>query len=79
MLGDAAEDIGEPSLVIDAVELGNLDQGIAPADLLLSEHVYAVHSGPRVRSRLFRYQGARSGDAASARPDRQQSMLAIKW
>jgi hypothetical protein len=34
----------------------------APADLLLSEHVYAAHSGPRVRPRVFRYPGARSRD-----------------
>ncbi len=46
VLGDAAENIGQPGLGIDAVELGSLDQGIAPADLLLSEHVTAAHSNP---------------------------------
>ncbi len=30
---------------------------IAPADLLLSEHVTAAHSGDRVRPRVFGYQG----------------------
>ena len=28
MIGDASEDIGEPSLRIDIVELGGLDQGV---------------------------------------------------
>ena len=46
MISDAVERIGEPSLVIDAVELGSLDQGLAPADLLLFEHVTAAHSNP---------------------------------
>ncbi len=31
---------------------------IAPADLLLSEHVTAAHSNPRVRSRVFGWSGS---------------------
>ena len=64
MIGDAGEDIGEPGLRIDIVELGGLDQGVDDSSTLPA--AIGTAEQPRLTAEWDAAQGAFGGIVGEA-------------